>query len=296
MATEIEMLSQFLREQTAAADPDASIEDRRKAYADIGGAMPLADGVAEEPAQLGGVPGLKFTPDDAQAGAVLYFHGGGYVIGSPVSHRALTSHIAKAARRTVWSMDYRMAPEAPFPAAVDDGVEVYRALLATGLAAKSVVIAGDSAGGGLTVATALKIRDDGLPMPAALCPISPWVNLANEGWSYGEKADADLMVTKDGLDGMAAAYLAGAPATAPLASPALANLTGLPPMFVQVGAEEVLLSDSVALAERAGAAGVPVTLEIWPEMPHVFHFFHAFLTDARTGIARLGDWIQVQTV
>ena len=212
------------------------------------------------------------------------------MIGSPETHKSMVSELAVAMKATSYSMDYRMAPEAPFPAAVEDGLASYKALLEMGINPATIVISGDSAGGGLTMATAVSIRDAGLPMPAALAPISPWVNLANDGPTYRVKAESDPIVTQDSIDMMATAYLNGEAAKNPLASPLGADLAGLPPMLIQVGSEEVLLSDSTMLAARAGAAKVAVTLEVWPDMFHVFHAFHPMLTDARNAIARMGHW------
>ncbi len=289
--TEIEAVRGFLAQVQANAPENPTHVEQRASYEQAGGAMPIATGVEIETVTLGGVDGLKFTPETPIPGrTLLYFHGGGYVIGSPVSHKGMVSEIAKAMQATAFSMDYRMAPEAPFPAAVEDGFACYQALLEQGVAPEAIIISGDSAGGGLTLATALKIREAGLPMPAALAPISPWVNLANDGPTYKVKAGTDPMITQDNIDQMAATYLNGTDAANPFASPLGADLAGLPPMLIQVGSEEVLLSDSTMLAARAGAAKVPVTLEVWPDMVHVFHFFYPMLTDARSAISRMGVW------
>jgi len=269
------------------------VTEMRTGYEAMGANMPLAEGVVVEDVSLGGVSGLKLMPADVKPGrTLLYFHGGGYVIGSPLSHRGMVSQIAKALGATAYSMDYRMAPEALFPAAVDDGVASFKGLLDLGIDPAQIILSGDSAGGGLTMATAISIRDAGLPQPAALAPISPWVNLANDGPTYRVKADSDPMVTKDSIDVMAGAYLGSADAKTPLASPLGADLAGLPPILIQVGSEEVLLSDSTMLAARAGAAKVDVTLEVWPDMVHVFHFFYPLLTDARTAIDRMAIWAE----
>lgn len=275
------------------ARPDnITIEQMRGSYDAISSMMPVNAGVSIEPVMLGNVAGLKLVPADAVAGrTLLYLHGGGYVIGSPGTHKSMVSEIAAAMKATTYSMDYRMAPEAPFPAAVDDGLACYKALLDAGIEPDKIVIAGDSAGGGLTMATAISIREAGLPMPGALVVLSPWVNLANDGPTYRVKAEADPMIQKDGIDMMAGLYLNGAEAKNPLASPLGADLAGLPPMLVQVGSEEVLLSDATMLAARAGAAQVAVTLEVWPGMMHVFQYFHPMLTDARTAIGRIGNWV-----
>jgi len=264
----------------------------RAMYEAMGANMPVASGVQVEEASLGAVSGLKLTPEAAEAGrTLLYFHGGGYIIGSPLSHRGMVSELAKAMNATAYSMDYRMAPEVPFPAAVDDGLASYKALLEMGTDPANIIIAGDSAGGGLTMATALSIREAGLALPACLGLLSPWVNLANDGPTFKVKAEADPMVQKEGLDLMAETYLSGADVKNPLASPLGADLSGLPPMLIQVGSEETLLSDSTMLAARAGAAKVDVMLDVWPEMIHVFQSFYPMLTDGRAAIARMGVWV-----
>ena len=222
---------------------------------------------------------------------VLYLHGGGYAIGSAKSHRHLAVAIAKAAGTRALLVDYRRAPEQPFPAAVEDAVASYRWLLATGQAAQRVVAAGDSAGGGLTVAMLLALRDAGTALPAAGVCISPWVDLTCSGLSYQTKAASDPMVTREGVARMAAWYLAGADPKTPLASPLYADLRGLPPLLVHVGSEEVLLYDARQLAAQASAAGVEATLEIWPEMVHVWHWFLGMLDEAQRDVDRIGEFV-----
>jgi len=289
---EIATVRSFLAAGQFGETEQPSWTEMRAGYEMMAASMPIAAGVSVEDVALGAVQGLKFTPEGAVEGrTLLYFHGGGYIIGSPLSHRGMVSEIAKAMKATAYSMDYRIAPEAPFPAAVEDGVACYKALLELGVDPAQLVISGDSAGGGLTLATAISLRDSDVPMPAGLLPISPWANLANEGPTYRTKADTDPMVGRPMIDLMAATYLNGAEATTDLASPLGADLSSLPPMLIQVGSEEVLLSDSTMLAARAGAAKTPVTLEVWPDMIHVFHFFYPMLTDARAAIARMGRWV-----
>ncbi|MEL7128591.1 MAG: alpha/beta hydrolase [Pseudomonadota bacterium] len=281
------MLSQMLE----ANGGEPSIEAMRAGYTAMGLSMPLADGAACEDIVLGGVPGLKITPAQVQGGrTLLYFHGGGYVMGSAQGHRSMVSQMATRMGAIAYSMEYRLAPEAPFPAATEDGLAAYRGLLDAGVPSADIVISGDSAGGGLTLATALCIKGAGLPMPAGLVPISPWVNVANTGWAYEAIGDRDPMATKEGLDMMSGLYRNGASASDPLISPIHGDLSGLPPMLIQVGSEERLLSDSTTLAERAGAAGVAVQLEIWPGMVHVFHFFHTALSDAHRAMDGMAAW------
>jgi acetyl esterase/lipase len=292
MNPEVEQIRQLLlagRAASAGTEPSVA-EMRAGMEASTANMRPIETAKLGE-TQLGGVRAQTIVPETMSGERVLlYFHGGGYVIGSPETHTGMVSYVADAMQATCWSMDYRLGPEHPFPAAIHDGVSAYRALLESGVSPDRIIMGGDSAGGGTTVATALKARDKGLPMPAGLVLLSPWVNLVNEGWSYDHKADRDPMVSKASLDRMAGMYLDGGDPKAPLASPVNANLTGLPPMLIQVGPDEVLLSDSLMLAERAGAANVEVSLEIWPEMFHVFQAFYPFLKQSRDAIARIGKW------
>ena len=236
------------------------------------------------------------APGARNDAAVLYLHGGGYVIGSPRSHRHLAAAIGGAAKARVLLSDYRLAPEHPFPAAVDDAVAAYRWLLDRMLIApERVVIAGDSAGGGLTVATLLALRDELAPMPAAGVCISPWVDLTCSGGSYATRAEVDPIVMRDGIDAMATAYLAGEDAKTPLASPLFADLHGLPPLLIHVGDDEVLLDDSVQLAERARKAGVDATLDVWPKMVHVWHWFFRMLDEGQAAIDRIGEFVRART-
>jgi acetyl esterase/lipase len=188
-------------------------------------------------------------------------------------------------------LDYRLAPEAPFPAAVEDALAGYRWLLGQGIAAGRIAIAGDSAGGGLTMALLLAIKAAGLELPACAVPISPWVDMEALGASMDSKAASDPMVQRQGLADMAAMYLNGSDPRAPLAAPLYGDLAGLPPLLIQVGSEETLLDDAVRLAAAAGHAGVAVRLEIAPAMIHVYHFFHPMLGAARAANATAGAFI-----
>ena len=256
-------------------------------------AMPLPDGVSGSAVTANGVPCEWQVPDDADDdGVILYVHGGGYVAGSIASHRNLTGHLAKQSGKRVLSVDYRLAPEHPHPAPVDDAVAAYSWLLDQGIDAADIAISGDSAGGGLTVATQLAIRDRGLPMPAASVPISPWVDMTASGESYETRAELDPMVSHGNIADIAGHFLGpdGDPAD-PLASPINGDLAGLPPMLIQVGDHEVLLSDSEALAAKAEADGVDVTLAVWPEMIHVWHTLAGMCDEADEGIAEAAAFI-----
>jgi len=276
----------------APADTSLTFAERRPGMDAFGDTAPLLEGHQWVAGEIAGRPAEWHTPPGADpTRIILYLHGGGYCIGSPRSHRGLIAQLADVAGARAVAPDYRMGPEVPFPGAVEDGLGAYRALLDQGFAPDHIVIAGDSAGGGLTLATALAAREAGLPQPAGLFVISPWANLKPTGPSYAAKAASDPMITAQALEDFATAYLGGVDVTHPLASPALADFTGLAPILIHVGSEECLLSDSIAVAERAGLAGTPVTLEIWPEMIHVWHAFYAALTAGRVAIAGAGAWI-----
>jgi phosphinothricin tripeptide acetyl hydrolase len=234
-------------------------------------------------------------PSAAPGRVLLYLHGGGYVIGSPRSHRHLAAAIAGAAGASALLLDYRLAPEHPFPAAVEDATSAYRWLLDQAIAPERIVIAGDSAGGGLTVATLLALREARVPLPAGGVCISPWVDLTCGGASYGTKADADPIVRRSGVEEMARAYLGATPPRTPLASPLFADLRGLPPLLIHVGSDEVLLDDAVQLAERAKAAGVDATLEVYDRMIHVWHWFLPMLDEAQTAVEAIGRFVRSRT-
>lgn len=274
---------------------DASVEEQRAGMDAATASMPLPEDVAFEPVTAGGVA-AEWTraPGAARDRVVLYLHGGGYVIGSIRTHRQLVAGISRAAGATVLSLDYRLGPEHPFPAAVDDAVAAYRWLLAEGCEARHLAIAGDSAGGGLTLATLVALRDAGVPLPAAGVCISPWTDLSLSGESIRTKAAVDPMVQREGLQKMADHYLNGQNARAPLASPLFAELKGLPPVLLHVGTAETLLDDSNRFAERARAAGVDVTLEKWDDMIHVWHAFAFILPEGREAIARIGAYLRSQ--
>jgi monoterpene epsilon-lactone hydrolase len=211
--------------------------------------------------------------------------------GSSLAYRALYGGLARAAGARGLALDYRLAPENPFPAAVDDAVAGYKGLLGQGIAPENIAIAGDSAGGGLTVATLVAARDAGLPMPAAAVAISPFADMEGTGESVVSKAAEDPSLNREGLTGMAGTYLNGGSPRSPLASPIYANLAGLPPLLIQVGSVEILLDDATRLAARAGAANVDVQLEIWAGMPHVWHGFASMLSEGRDAIERAGAFM-----
>jgi acetyl esterase/lipase len=218
------------------------------------------------------------------------------VISSPLTRRKLAGHLATAASARVLVPAYRLAPEHPFPAAVDDAAAAYRWLLRQGIASARVVVAGDSSGGGLTVATLLALRDARDALPAGAVPISPWVDLACSGESLVQNAQADLTVTKASLQRMAGQYLHGADPRTPLASPLYADLAGLPPLFIVVGGAEALLDDAVRLARTAGLAGVDATLTIVAGMQHIFPIYFGYLPEADAAVHTIGEWIRQRTM
>ena len=243
-----------------------------------------------ETIDMGGVPAERLTAPDVDAGsAILYLHGGGYTVDSPRTHRHLGAAISAAARAAVYMPDYRLAPEHPFPAAVDDAAAAYRYMLDQGINPARIGIGGDSAGGGLTMALLLSLRDEGLPMPATGFCLSPWVDLTCTAASYRTKLDVDPMVRPDALQTMADHYLQGQDPKRPLASPLFADLKGLPPLLIQVGTAEVLYDEAIALDRAARAAGVETTLEVWDDMIHVWHLFYPLLSEGRRAIARIGE-------
>jgi acetyl esterase/lipase len=268
-----------------------SIDEMRSGMDLMSANLPLADGVRAEAVDAGGVPGEWLTPEDAGGGTLLFLHGGGYVIGSIASHRSWVSRVAKASGARTLLIDYRLAPEHPFPAAVDDATAAYRWLLAQGTEPARLAIAGDSAGGGLTAATLLSLRDAGDRLPAAAALVSPWLDLACEGDSMTSKAEADPIISRQLLLDWGAHYLNGADACNPLASPLYADHAGLPPLLIQVGTAEVLLDDSTRFAERAKTAGVDVTVEPWEDMLHVWHLFYFMLPEGQQAIERVGAWL-----
>ena len=249
--------------------------------------------VRRQVVSAGGVPAEWLDGPGARADrAILYLHGGGYVLGGVHSHRDLIARLSAAAGARALGLDYRLAPEAPFPAAVDDAVTAYRFLLAQGVTPAHVAIAGDSAGGGLTAAALVAIRDRKLPLPAAAALLSPWVDLEGTGESLNGGVSDDPMVRKDLVALMAPAYLNGASAREPLASPLHADLRGLPPLLIQAGRREVLLDDSTRFALAAQRAGVDVALEVWPGMIHVWQIFASEFEEGREAIARIGGFLR----
>jgi acetyl esterase/lipase len=253
-------------------------QHRRRVLQAVRGTFPPR-GTRFATATCGGVAGEWVAARDSAPTPLtfLYLHGGGYLSGSPVTHRAITGHLASRCGARVFAADYRLAPEHPFPAALDDAVAAYRGLLAEGVAPGDLVIAGDSAGGGLSVATALRLRDLALPLPCALVLFSPWTDLTLEQLS---PAAGEVMLNRPWLRDGTRAYVAHGDARHPLVSPVFAALQGLPPTLVQVGTDELLLNDSRRLVRRLLDSGVVASLEEYPRRWHVFQLHAGMLADA----------------
>ncbi|HUA32643.1 MAG TPA: alpha/beta hydrolase [Candidatus Binataceae bacterium] len=274
-------------------NPNASIEARRAGMEKI--SERVAADISCTPVDVGGMRGEWVSAPGADPNrAILYLHGGGYVTGSIVTHRAMVARMSRASGARVLIIDYRLAPEHPYPAAVQDATAAYKWMLAQGLTPRHIAIAGDSAGGGLTIATLLALRDSHQPMPACAVAISPWTDMEGTGESVKTKAAKDPMVSGGNLTDSAKAYYAHHDPKHPLISQIHADFHGLPPLLIQVGEAEILLDDSTRVAERAKAHGVKVELEIWDEMVHVWHVFAKILPEGQQAIDKLGAYVRAQ--
>lgn len=278
----------------------ASIEQMRAGFAALMAEFPVPTDVIRTPTQLAGRPAELVEPatDTARAGGtILYFHGGSFSLGSPQTAMALTAHLVGRTGVPAISLDYGLAPEHPFPAAIDDGVAAYRALLESGVAPGEIVLAGDSAGGGLSVTTTLAARDQGLPVPAAIVAFSPGADHTRTGASMVTKEEADPFFNQAAMAHTAELYLAGQDPHQPLLAPAvLGDLTGLPPMLLQVGTNEMLLDDAVRLADRAREAEVDVILDVTASVPHVFQAYAGTLEEADQALDRAAFFIRQHLV
>jgi epsilon-lactone hydrolase len=275
-------------------EPATSVEGSRAEFAALMASRTVPDGPRTTRTTLGDRPALRIEPGEgARTGTILYFHGGVWVVGSPETALALTGHLAVKTGFQVLSLDYRLAPEHPFPAAIDDSLGAYRALLDGGLDPAAIAFAGDSAGGGLAVTTSLAARDAGLPLPAAILGLSSMFDVTWAGESMETKAGIDPIFTRETLAQTTDLYLAGADPQQPLLSPAVyADLTGLPPMLLQAGTDEVLLDDSTRLAARAIAAGGDVILDVTAGVSHVFQGYAGLLDEADQALDRAAYFLR----
>jgi len=267
---------------------------RRQRLDEVGSIWPVADDVNLELVDLDGVPGeWSIAPGSDATRVLIFFHGGGYCSGSILSHRRMVAEAGRAAGTRTLAVGYRLAPEHPFPAALDDALTVWRYVQNQGVAAKHIAIGGDSAGGGLTVALINRLRNAREELPGCAWLVSPWTDLAMSGETLTTKDAIDPIIHKGYLGELADAYLpAGMDRKDPQISPLYADLKGLPPTLIQVGSAETLLADATRFAAAAGAADVPVTLEIWPHMIHAWHLWNAHLEPGRRALANAGSFIR----
>lgn len=296
MNPEIAVVRQILSQTPLSESASMDVVQQRAAMEAFTAQLPVRSGAKADVIALGGVPAERVIASGASSlRVILYLHGGGYSMGSPRTHRSLAAELSAASGATVWVIDYPLAPEHPFPEGLDAAVAAYKALLAQRLKPEHLVIAGDSAGGGLTLALAVKLKELGLPQPAGLFCISPWADLTQSGDSHRTHASRDPMVTTNDLNQSAEHYAGKTTATNPMISPVKGDFAGLSPILVHVGTEEVLFSDSLMVAARAGEAGIECTLIVAPEMIHVWHAFFPMLSAARSAIADAGAWIKTRT-
>ena len=283
-----ETLDAILRQSAFPIGSD--VNEQRRMLRELLSAQPLPPDVTVTAAALGGVPTAEITVDGIEPRhVVLYFHGGVYVMGDAFLAAGLASQVGRRTHAKVISVDYRLAPEHPYPAAVDDALAAYEALLQNGIAPSDIAFAGESAGGGLAVATLINARDHGLPLPAAAFVMSPYADLTLAGTSMETRREVDPLLSREALQARVVDYTAGQDAALGLISPVFADLSGLPPLLIQAGSHEVLLDDAVRLAQQAVAADVEVTLDVTPGVPHVFQAYQPILDEAAAALDRAGQ-------
>jgi len=274
---------------------DSDVGPVREMFEKVAARSRMAMGTRIRHATIAGIECDWVVPKTCDESRVLLFlHGGAYVMGSSKTHRAMASHIARAAGVRVLLPNYRLAPENPFPAGLEDCVAVYRQLLRSDVSADKLMIGGDSAGGGMTMATLLSLKKAGDPMPAAACLMSPWLDLAMEGESIKTRADKDPWFHAEDMPKVVAHYCLSNQLRDPLVSPLYGDMHGLPPMLIQVGDHEILLSDSTRLSDKITAAGGQVTLQVWPDMWHVFQFFVGKMPESKRAIQDMGVFLKAQ--
>ncbi|WP_405995878.1 alpha/beta hydrolase [Streptomyces sp. NBC_00986] len=276
-------------------DLGGDVPQQRALFHDMMTSIPLPPDVSTTEGELGGVPVVTVeTPANDPASVLLYLHGGAYVIGSAADAVGLAAEVSRRTGARAVCVDYRLAPEHPYPAAVDDALAVYRALLDDGIPGTAIAFVGESAGGGLVAATLVAVKDAGLPQPASAAVFSPWADLSVSGDSAVSKAAVDASLTPEGLRTRARDYLGTTDPTTPHVSPVFADLTGLAPLFIQVGSYEILLDDAVRLAARAAEHDVHVELQVWPEVPHVFQAFAAMLDEGAAALDAAGAFVRAR--
>jgi acetyl esterase/lipase len=285
-----ETLDAILRQ--SAFPPDSDVNEQRRLLRALLSAYPLPADITVTEGALGGVPTAEITVDGVEPRhVVLYFHGGVYVLGDAALAADLASQVGRRTQAKVISVDYRLAPEYPYPAAIDDALAAYRALLESGVPPSAIAFAGESAGGGLAVATLINARDHGLPPPAATFVMSPYVDLTLAGSTMDARHDDDPLLSRDALAARVPDYTSGQDAALGLISPVFADLSGLPPLLIQSGTHEVLLDDAIRLARQAASYDVEVTLDITPGVPHVFQAYYPILDEATAALDRGGRFL-----
>jgi acetyl esterase/lipase len=273
-------------------DPAADVATLRAAFSELMARVPVAPDVQQRPVEIGGVAGVEVTIQGNEAeNVILYFHAGVYVIGYAAATVPLVGELVRRTGTRAISLEYRLAPEHPYPAAVQDARAAYEGLLARGVAPGQIALAGESAGCGVAVALLLTLREAGMPLPSCAYLMSPYADLTLSGETLVAKQEADPLLTPEGLRARVPDYVGGADAADPLISPIFGDLRELPPLLIQVGSHEILLSDALRLAERAAIADVPVTLEVTPGVPHVFQAYAALLDEAGVALDRAADFV-----
>jgi epsilon-lactone hydrolase len=288
-----ETVDAILRQSAFPADSD--VNEQRRLLREAISAQPLPPDVTVTAATLGGVPTAEITVDGIEPRhVVLYFHGGVYAMGDAALAADLASQVARRTHAKVISVDYRLAPEHPYPAAVDDALAAYEALLHAGTAPSDIAFAGESAGGGLAIATLVNARDHGLPLPAAAFVMSPYADLTLAGTTMETRREVDPLLSREALQARVTDYTSGQDAALGLISPIFADLSGLPPLIIQAGTHEVLLDDAIRLAREAATADVEVTLDITPRVPHVFQAYYPILDEATAALDRAGQLVSAR--
>ncbi len=276
-------------------DTSADVQTLRAAFRELMAQVPVAPDVQQNPVEIGGVAGVEVTIQGSEAeNVILYFHGGVYVIGSAASSVPLVGDLVRRAGTRAITLEYRLGPEHPYPAAVEDARAAYDGLLAQGIAPAQIALAGESAGAGLAVATLLALREAGVPLPSCAYLMSPYADMTLSGESLAGKREVDPLLTPEGLRARVPDYVGEADAADPLISPIFGDLSELPPLLIQAGSHEVLLSDAVRLAGRAAICDVPVTLDVTPGVPHVFQAYAGLLDEAGEALDRGSEFLTAQ--
>jgi monoterpene epsilon-lactone hydrolase len=285
------LVRQYLMAAKASQTAGTDIETVRQGLEALSTLTPAAPDIIVEKTNREGIHAeWVIAPNAVEDPVFLYLHGGAYIMGSCNTHRYLASKLSRSTAARVLVPEYRLAPENPFPAAIEDALKVYRWLISTGIGPENIIIGGDSAGGGLTLATLLSLKDEDEALPALAILLSPWTDMEGTGESMETRADADPWLSPDASRVTPALYLRDVDRRHPLVSPIYADLSGLPSMLVHVGNDEILLSDSSRLVNRARAAGVEVTFKVWDEMWHVFQTFA--IPEGQQAIDEIGEFVR----